>query len=69
VQPFMFDTGAKRRLQQTSASYQRSDRMQMAGMATQVSYCIGSGLKTSNSTARWRTSRAALCTGHSNAQS
>jgi hypothetical protein len=36
VAPFMFDTGAKRHLQQTSASYQRSDRMQMAGMAAQV---------------------------------
>jgi hypothetical protein len=36
VQPFMFDTGAKRRLQQNSASYQRSDRMQFAGLATQV---------------------------------
>jgi hypothetical protein len=35
VQPFMFDdTGAKRHLLQ--ASYQRSDRMQMAGMAAQV---------------------------------
>jgi hypothetical protein len=37
VQPFMFDdTGAKRHLLQTQASYQRSDRMQMAGMAAQV---------------------------------
>jgi hypothetical protein len=33
--PYMFDnTGAKRHLLQ--ASYQRSDRMQMAGMAAQV---------------------------------
>jgi hypothetical protein len=36
AQPYMFDEGAKRHLLQTSASYQRSDRMQMAGMAAQV---------------------------------
>jgi hypothetical protein len=37
VQPYMFDdTGAKRHLLQNTAAYQRSDKMQMAGMAAQV---------------------------------
>jgi hypothetical protein len=30
------DTGAKRHLLQSKAAYQRSDKMQMAGMAAQV---------------------------------
>jgi hypothetical protein len=39
VQPYMFDdTGAKRHLLQNTAAYQRSDKMQMAGMAAQVGW-------------------------------
>jgi hypothetical protein len=40
VQPYMFDdTGAKRHL--LNGGYQRSDKMQMAGMAAQVSWGCG----------------------------
>jgi hypothetical protein len=38
ARPYMFDDeGARRHLLQSTAAYQRSDKMQMAGMAAQVS--------------------------------